>query len=421
MHKREFLKKAATFGLTVPFGWDAFARSFEEVSNLGPAELASEDAFWENIRNNYLLTPEYINLESGYYCMLPEPLLEKYIYHIHRVNREHSHYMRKSLNKEKKQIIDRLAIESGCSPDELAITRNTTESLDLVINGIHWKKGDEAVMALQDYGAMLNMFRLMEERYGINLRKVSLPNDPQSDDEIVDLYRSQITEKTKLLMVCHMVNITGQVLPVRKICDMAHGLGVQVMVDGAHSFAHVRTSMRDLDCDYYGTSLHKWLSAPLGNGLLYVKKERIPELWPLLAEDKKEPGDIKRLSHTGTTPVHTMMGIVDAIDHFHMIGAQRKTERLRYLQRYWSDRVRDLPKVIMNTPRDPDRSCAIANVGIEGIPPKQLAQSLMDEFNIWTVGIDRPGVKGCRITPNVYTTTSELDALVDAITKLSHG
>lgn len=419
MDKREFIKKAAAFGMTMPFAWESFARSFEEVTDLNGADLAREDPFWERMRREYFLTPDYVNLESGYYCMLPMPLLDRYLEHVRTVNREASYYMRKKQSKDKAHMIELLAREADCSTHELSITRNTTESLDLVINGIHWNKGDEAIMALQDYGAMLNMFRLMEEKHGIKLRKVSLPNDPKTDEEIVELYRSQITPKTRLLMVCHMVNITGQVLPVRKICDMAHALGVQVMVDGAHSFAHVPTSMKDLDCDYYGTSLHKWLSAPLGNGLLYVKKERIAELWPLLAEDKKEPGDIKRLGHTGTTPVHTILGIKDAIDHLHMIGLPRKTERLRYIQRYWSDRVRELPGVIVNTPTDAQRSCAIANVGIEGIPPKEMADRLMKEFNIWTVGIDRPGVEGCRITPNVYTTTAELDQLVDAIKKLS--
>ena len=173
------------------------------------------------------------------------------------------------------------------------MTRNTTESLDTVIQGIDWKSGDEAIMAEQDYGAMLDMFKLQAQRHGMINRIISVPNHPQSDEEIVDLYASAITPKTKLIMVCHMINITGQILPVRKICDMAHEKGVEVMVDGAHAFGHFDFSITDLHCDYYGTSLHKWLSAPLGCGMLYVRQGKASGLWQLFGEMGKDPDDIR--------------------------------------------------------------------------------------------------------------------------------
>ncbi len=274
-------------------------------------------------------------------------------------------------------------------------------------------------MARQDYGAMRNMCRLVHERYGVMTKRITLPNHPKSDEEILDLYAEKITEKTKLILISHIVNINGQVLPVKKICDMAHERGVEVMVDGAHAFAHLDFKISDLNCDYYGTSLHKWLSAPLGAGFLYVKKEKVEKLWPLMAENVMPMDNIDRLGHTGTKPVHVDLAIANAIDYHNAIGSKRKEERLRYLKDYWTNKVKDNPNIIINTPWDAERSCAIANVNIRLMSPNQLAKSLMDDYNIWTVAINRPNVRGCRITPNVFTSTKELDTFVQALTEMA--
>jgi selenocysteine lyase/cysteine desulfurase len=288
----------------------------------------------------------------------------------------------------------------------------------MIMSGFPWNAGDEAVMAEQDYGSMLEMFKQVARRSGIVNRIVSVPNHPQSDDEIVQLYANAITPKTRLLMVSHMVNITGQILPIQKICDMAHSKGVAVMVDGAHAIAHIRFNIPDLHCDYYGASLHKWLSVPLGVGLLYVKKDKIGDIWPLIAEGERKKDDISRLNHIGTHPVHTDLAIADAISFYEKVGAERKEARLRFLQQYWTSKVRNLPNVIVNTPADPARSCAIANVGIKGMKPAELATTLLKKYNIYTVAIDGANVHGCRITPNIYTTTGELDVFVKALTEL---
>ena len=381
--------------------------------------LAADEDFWLKVRSGYRLKDDYINLENGYYCFMPQETLEGFFDHVREVNYQGSWYMRTVQWDNKKKSAARLAELAGCSPEELIITRNTTESLDLVISGVSWEKGDEAVMAEQDYGAMLNQFKLMEERHGIVCKRVSLPNHPKNDEEIVDLYASAITDKTRLLMVCHIVNITGQILPIRKICDMAHARGVEVMVDGAHAFSHIDFKMPDLDCDYYGTSLHKWLSVPLGAGFLYVKKGKASNLSPLFAESPREPDDIYRLNHIGTHPVHTDLAIINAIEYQNKIGLQRKEARLKYLQNYWTSKVRGLPGVNVNTPKEMSRHGAIGNVGIKGIEPRELAKRLLEEYKIWTVAIDRIGVQGCRITPNIYTTPKELDAFVQAIKLLS--
>ena len=415
MDKRTFIKNAGMLGMGSLFSLEGLVKS---VSGFSPADVSGNEDFWAAIRKGYRLNPDYINLENGYYCFLPQQTLESFIKHVREVNYQGSYYMRTVQFENKKMMAAKLAALAGCSTDELIITRNTTESLDMIIGGLDWKPGDEAVMAEQDYPAMLDMFRQVAKRYGVVNKIVSIPNHPQSDDDIVDLYAGAITERTKLLMVCHMINITGHILPVRKICDMAHSRGVQVMVDGAHTFGHFRFSIPETNCDYYGSSLHKWLSVPLGAGILYVKKENIGKIWPLLAEAERKPDDISRLNHIGTHPVHTDLAISDAIDFYNMIGADRKEARLRYLQHYWTDKVRSMPHVILNTPADPVRSCAIANVGIKGMKPADLGDTLFKKYSIYTVPIDGAGVHGCRITPNVYTTPEDLDVLVKALAEL---
>ncbi|MFA5816871.1 MAG: aminotransferase class V-fold PLP-dependent enzyme [Bacteroidales bacterium] len=415
MNKRTFLKSMGLLGLAVvpsAYGLEDWLVKYKDEPSW---KLASDETFWEGIRNGYRLKPDYINLENGYYCFMPRETLENFINHVREVNYQGSYYMRTVQFENKKKVAAKLAEVVGCPANELIITRNTTESLDMVIGGLDWKPGDEAVMAEQDYGAMLEMFKQVSKRFGVVNKIVSVPLHPASDEEIVDLYASAITEKTRLLMVCHIINITGQILPIRKICDMAHSKGVQVMVDGAHAVAHFRFSMPDLHCDYYGSSLHKWLSTPLGAGLLWVKKENIGKVWPLLAEGDRSMDDIARLNHIGTHPAATDLAISDAIDFYRMIGPERKEERLRYLQTYWTSKVRGLPNVILNTPADPARSCGIANVGIKGMKPADLADILMKKYKIFTVPIDGAGVHGCRITPNIYTTPQELGVLVGAL------
>ena len=418
MDKRTFLKQSALISLgSIPF-LNSVEAAVKKAEHVAPSVLAKEEDFWAAIRGNYKLKPDYINLENGYYCFLPQEILEHFINHVRDVNYQGSYYMRTVQLDNKRKAAARLAELAGCSPEELIITRNTTESLDMVIGGIHWKEGDEAVMAEQDYGSMLNMFKLMEKKHGIVNKIISVPNHPSSDEEIVDLYASAITDKTRLLMVGHLINITGQILPVRKICDMAHARGVEVMVDGAHAFAHINFSIADLNCDYYGASLHKWLSVPLGSGILYVKKGKASHIWPLLASGVEDKNDIYWLNQIGTHPVHTDLTINNAIDFYLKIGRERKEERLRYIQNYWTNKVRNLPHVILNTPADPRRSCGIANVGIKGMKPQELADTLFKKYNIYTVAIDGAGVHGCRITPNIYTTTQELDAFVKALKDL---
>lgn len=421
MDKRSFLKGLAVTGIGLPFTLSALAERVARYGQWPAGALAGKEEFWAGIRGGYRLKADYINLENGYYCIQPEEILEAFIRRVRAVNYEGAYYMRTVQFDNKKAVAARLAGLAGCSADDLIITRNTTESLDMIIAGYPWKAGDEAIMAKQDYGAMLQMFGQVEKRYGVVRKVVSVPNHPVSDEEVVALYQRAITPRTRLLMVSHMVNITGQILPVRKICDMAHARGVEVMVDGAHTFAQIRHTIPELDCDYYGASLHKWLSAPLGAGLLYVRKAKVGQIWPLLAEPDGSVAGIARLNHTGTLPVHTDLAIGDALDYYLTLGPDRKEARLRYLQQYWTAKARDIPKVVVNSPVDPVRACAIANVGVAGVRPADLASRLLSQYKIYTVAIDMPDadVQGCRIAPNIFTTPAELDKLVSALRQIA--
>ncbi len=408
MNKRQFLK--STLGLSL-------APSLAQL--LAQPASADDELYWAQVRKAYRFKPDYINLENGYYNILPEVTLEKHIQHIRDVNYQGAYYMRTMQFPNRKGMSKLVAEVVHCSPDDLILTRNTTESLDMIIGGYPWQAGDEAVFAIQDYGAMQDMFEQVARRHGVVLKKVSVPLHPANDEEIVELYANAITNKTKLLMVCHMVNVTGQILPIRKICDMAHAKGVEVMVDGAHAVAHIEFNLQDLHCDYYGASLHKWLAVPLGVGMLYVKPEHVNKIWPVFAENEKAAKGIERLNHLGTNPVHAHLAIQDAVAFYHQLGPARKEARLRYLQQYWTKQVRNHPGILLNTPEDPKRHGAIANVGVANLKPAELAKRLLEEYQIYTVAIDGNGVHGCRVTPNVFTSTAELDQLVRALKALA--
>jgi len=420
--RRAFLR-TATASAAAPFLapriLDTLERRLEAYAGLSPQAAAADDAFWNEIRGVFP-TYSYINLENGYSSPEPAATFQAFQRHQQDINGGLSFYMRRKKAADDVAVKAELAKLAGVPPEELVITRNTTESLGTVTHGIDLAPGDEAVMCNQDYGSMLEQFRQQSKRRGLVCVEIDIPLHPKDDQEMVDTYARAMTPRTKLLLVSHMVNITGQILPVRKIADMAHARGVRVIVDAAHSFAHVNYTLPELDGDFLGASLHKWLCTPLVAGLLHIKKDRIKDVWPLLGDTSRPADDIRKFERLGTQPVWTGLAIADAIRFHTMIGAARKEARLRYLQQYWTDKVRGIPKVYLNTPTG-NRACGIANVGITGMTPKALADGLFDRFNIYTVAIDTVAVKGTRVTPHLYSTTAELDALVKALTELARA
>lgn len=418
MEKRTFLQTLFSMGFSTLFWQDLAAFNTQEVYQT-LSDTQDDEKFWKHIRSLYTLKEEYINLENGWYNFLPKPILKAFFEQVEKLNREATYYMRTRLFDDNIEVRKQLANLVGCSYEELVITRNTTESINSVILGMDWKAGDEVIFSTQEYPAMIDMLKVQARRYGIVNKIITVPNNPKNDEEIVELYEKAITPRTKMILVSHMINITGQILPVKKICDMARKHGIFTIVDGAHAVAHLDFKISDIGCDVYASSLHKWLSVPLGAGLLYVKKDKIKDIWCLFGETAYPDEDIRKLNHTGTHPAHTILTIPVCIEFYQKLNPKRKEQRLRFIQEYWTKAVRNLPNVIVNTPEQSERACGIANVGIKHIKPTELAKILLDKYKIWTVGIEHPEVQGVRITPNVYTTTQELDKLIQAITELS--
>jgi len=422
LSRRSFIKRTGLGGTALcalPFAQTSATQQIayqnELLGDQSPGAIAQNEDYWYHVQKAFKQSPHFINLENGYFCCMPLEVQDAQQNNIRLINETPSYYMRTQQHKDRTNVIQQLAEFAGVDPAELVITRNTTESLNTIVAGMDFEPGDEAVLTYQDYGSMQEQFKQQERRKGIKINWIELPLHPQSDEEIVELYANAITPRTKVILVTHLINLTGQVLPAKKIADMAHEKGVEVICDGAHSFAHIDYKIPDLNCDYFGTSLHKWLCCPLGSGLMHIKKEHIAKIWPLYGDVAKAEDDIRKFDHNGTLPLSTHRTLADAL-HFHqLIGSARKQARLIYLRNYWIDQVKELEHVHINSPFEASRSSAIGNVGVEGMKPTELADYLFEKHRIFTVAINHKSVKGVRITPHLYTTLSDLDRLVTAL------
>ncbi|MCH6258155.1 aminotransferase class V-fold PLP-dependent enzyme [Puniceicoccaceae bacterium K14] len=422
MIRRDFLKTgiaagaAMTISGTIPK--TSAATQIESYNREGqsPSQIAQDEAFWKRVRRDFGPAPDFVNLEYGYFCPATLATLEEEIAGGREINSRASFYMRRTRTQDLEDTRTELAKLAGTSPEELCITRNTTESLNTIIQGIDMDPGDEIVYSNQDYGSMVQAMKQKAKRFGVVLKEVSIPLHPKSDEEIVAVFENAITNKTKLLHVTHMINLTGHVLPVRKICDMAHAREVEVVLDSAHAFSHIDFKISELNCDYLGTSLHKWTCSPVGLGLLYVKKEKIPKVWGLMGDVIRPEDDIRKLERIGTRPYNHMRGLRNAIRYHDAIGSKTKQERLRYLNTYWTQHFRNHDRVYINTPVDPNRHGAIANVGIRGVEPQKIAEFFYNKYSILTVGISGHSiVKGVRVTPGLPTSLRHLHLFIEAV------
>jgi selenocysteine lyase/cysteine desulfurase len=424
MQRRNFIRTtlAATAASTVLFHQKVLAQLASELApfrNGDTDKLARDERFWLPIQRAFRPSPHFINLENGYFSPMPLEIQEAWIANIQEINGLHTFYMRRRQFDERENIRRLLAEFAGVSPDEIALLRNTTEALDNLIAGLPIQKGDEFIITDQDYPNMVEAVHMRAKREGIVVKKISLPLHPKSDEEILDAYARAITARTKAMLVTHVINLTGQVLPVRKLCDLGKTHNIEVFVDGAHAFGQLNFKIPDLGCDYYGTSLHKWLCAPLGSGMLYIRKEKIANIWPLFGDISTGEGNIRKFERNGTQPCSNHLAIANAIRFHHLIGGELKEERLRYLCHYWAEQVANMPHITLNMPLARERSCALGNVAAKGMTPMQLADYLYDKHRIFTVAIDMPTVKGVRITPHLYTTLADLDKLVAALKSLA--
>jgi selenocysteine lyase/cysteine desulfurase len=317
------------------------------------------------------------------------------------------------------RVRERLAAMLGCGTDELALTRNTSESLQIAQMGLTLRPGDEIVSTNQDYPRMLSAWRQRERRDGVVLRLVNFPTPPPSMETLYDRVFSAVTERTKVILICHMTYTTGQIFPVRRICDEARRRGIITIVDGGHTFAHFPFTVADLGCDVFGSSLHKWLCAPVGNGILYVRREVIPDIWPLMAAGDSKRGDIRKFEEIGTHPIALRAAVSDAIAFHHEIGGERKAARLRFLRERWMRSLESVPRVKLLTSFDPAQACALGSLSLDGMDARTLTAALQQR---WGIHVRRRNVKDefecIRITPNVFTSLDEIDLFVDAIRTL---
>ncbi|HYX40558.1 MAG TPA: aminotransferase class V-fold PLP-dependent enzyme, partial [Pyrinomonadaceae bacterium] len=379
------------------------------VAHLTPDEAAREEDYWAEIQQSFTVTRGLMNLNNGGVSPSPRIVTEALVRYIWESEDATAYTMWQILEPQSEAIRTGLAELFGCDREEIAITRNASESLEILLNGLDLHAGDEVLTTTQDYPRMLTTLRQREEREGLKLKLIKIPTPPQNPLEIARAFEQAVTPRTRLILISHQINLTGQITPVRQVCQMARARGIETIVDGAHSFAQFDFKQADLNCDYFGTSLHKWLFAPKGTGMLYVRREKIARLWPLMAAEAKQVGDIRKFEEIGTHPAANKLAIGEAILFHQGVGAARKEARLRYLSRYWMKQLKNVPKIYFNTSFDARQSCAIANVGIEGVEPYPIGAYLMDKHKILTQPIVHEEFKGVRITPNLYTTMAELE------------
>ena len=420
--RRSFLHKAGivsatTFftSITKPVWSKNLERVIREAESVSPNDLASEEDFWYYIQQAFTVSPAIINLNNGGVSPAPKSVQDAMKRYYDYCNEAPSYYMWRILDQGRETLRDNLAKLAGCSAEEIAINRNSSEGLETIIFGLSLKAGDEVVVAKQDYPNVVNAWKQREIRDGIKINWVNLELPTEDESYLIKQYVTAFTPRTKAVNVTHIINWNGQIIPVRKIADEAHKRGIDVLVDGAHSFAHFNFKIPELSADYFASSLHKWLYAPIGSGMLYVKKDKIKNLFPLFASDAPLKDDIRKFESLGTRPFFIEQAIGKALEFHEMIGSERKEKRLHYLKNYWMEKVKNIPKVKISTSLHPKWGCAIGMVSIEGKKPSELDGYLFNNHKIHTTSIEWENIKGVRVTPNVYTTTKNLDVLIDGI------
>jgi len=420
-NRREFLVGLSGIGATAAmFRGDAIARAAgagRDAAQTSPNELAREEDYWSQIQRSFDVDRTRINFNNGGVCPCPTHVLDQMIRDLRFSNEMPALHMWSVLEPRIESVRRDLAREFGCDPEELAITRNASEALETLILGIDLKRGDEVIVTDQNYPRMLTTWDQRARREGVVIKSFSFPVPLTSPKPFVDSIHQMITPKTRVIEFPHIVNLTGQILPVREVVELARPLGIEVFIDGAHSFAHFPFTRDELGCDYFGTSLHKWLLAPIGTGFLYIRKSKIPNIWPLMAAGAGQSGDVRKYEEIGTHPAANHNAIDVALAFHRSIGSERKAARLRYLRNRWAQPLLAAsPRVKIWTPIDDDAaSCGVTLVHIDGIDPGKLATYLLDKHGILVVGIVHEDFQGIRVTPNVYATLEEIDTFIAAM------
>lgn len=400
---------------------DLLARALTWAAPAG-ADDATNEEFWAQIQQAFTLDRNIANFNNGGVCPSPRVVQDALRRYLEFSNQAPSYTMWRILEPEIESVRRRLGAFFGCDPEEVAITRNASESLEICLLGLELHAGDEVLTTDQDYPRMITTIKQRGRREGVKLVQVSVPPAPETHKELVEAFERGITAQTKLILVSQVIFMTGQIYPVREIVELGRRHGIPVIVDGAHAFAQFPFQQPDLGCEFYGCSLHKWLLAPIGTGMLYVAKNRIPSLWPMMAADESQNPNIRKYEEIGTHPAANHNAIGEALAFNEMIGLERKAARLRYLRSIWADPLREERKVVFHTNLAPEHSCALTTVEIEGVDPGALAGWLLDKKGLFVTTIGHPNFKGIRVSGNVYTTLEEVRRLRDAMLEAArHG
>lgn len=418
--RREFLEKLGTaipLGLALatlaPLGKNGGAAI--AAPNLPPEQIATNESYWAKVQQAFTVDRSIINLNNGGVSPAPAYVQQAMKRHLDFSNNAPAYTMWKVLEPQREGVRHQLARLFNCDNEEIALTRNASEGLQICQLGFDLKAGDEVLTTTQDYGRMINTFKQRERREGIVLKQFQIPIPAEDDDAVVALFEENITAKTRLILISHMINLTGQILPVKRVVQMARRRGIPVIVDGAHSFAHFPFQQQDLDCDYFATSLHKWLFAPHGTGMLYVKKDKIEGLWPMTPADEDMDDDIRKFEEIGTHPAANYLAIAEAVTFHEGIGEEAKIARLIYLRDRWAKRLMANERVKLHTSLKAGLAGGFANVEIEGIRPGKLARHLWKKHQIIVTPINHPEFDGIRVSPSVYTTVAEIDRFSEAL------
>lgn len=396
-------------------------KQLSKLENMSFSASVENEDFWGWVRESYTMSANLINLNNGGVSPQPKVVQDAHMRNYQFSNEAPSYYMWRILDQQRESLRNKLADLCGVMPEEIAINRNATEGLNSIIFGLNLKEGDEVVLSTFDYPNMTNAWKQREKRDKIKLVWIDIPQPTEDDSAILKLYENAITSKTKIVHITHLINWTGNIVPCKAIADMAHKKGCEVIVDAAHSFAQLEFKIEDTGADYFATSLHKWMGAPFGSGLMYIRKNKIKNIWALLSSVEPDGEDIKKFESLGTRSFASEMAIGTAVDFHNIIGAKRKEARLRYLKDYWAEKAVKLPKVKFFTSLKPEYSCALATVGFEGWQAQQIEAKLFERYKIHTVSIVHEKVNGIRVAPNVYTNLQDLDFLYKGLTEISQS
>ncbi len=431
-NRREFMKGLGMgisglgiFGLSGKKAEAELRGKIESMSGVLPEAAAQDESFWFYVQQAFSIDRSVINLNNGGVHPAPKVVIDAVKRYMDASNGVPVLNSWRYLRPRKELIRKKLADTFGCSPDEIAITRNVTESMQIPLLGLDLKPGDEVLTTTHDYPSMKNALSQREKREGVKVKYFSFPYPPKNLNILAELFEKNVTSRTRIILLCHITNLTGQIFPVREICRMARERGIEVVIDGAHAFGHFVFKQKDLDCDIYGANLHKWMMGPIGTGFLYVKKEKIKKIWPLFPAPDPQSDDIRKFEHVGTQPEALKLALGEALAFHHGIGGERKEARLRYLRDYWAKAIAKLPRVRILTSFDPKQSCGIGTFTVDEMDMGKLSAALFNDYKIVTTGVGIPApdgnpdarVNGMRVTPSIYTMPRELDIFIEAVTR----